>query len=532
MNTKICRASARLAKIVVCLGAGFVMYALTAGAQALSPAALRVDEMSTPLGIDDTQPRFSWQLRDSREGARQTAYQLLVATQPELLAAGKADVWDSGRVASGQSVEVQYAGPAIAPSTRYYWKVLVWDQAGKPAPESPVSWWESGLLKQPWRAQWIGYETPEEAAVRHAPAAWIAYPNQIPKPAAQALPAGKPVEQHIAYRQTVTLNKPVLHATLYATAQDTVSVWMNGVQVMTASPYPPWRQFPWKKFVRADATGALATGANTIAIEQVHYAQPREQADAPPMIATLFVEYADGSTEVFASGTSWKSSLEAGSGWQQKSFDDAGWKNAIAYKQGTGDEALGHPWIPDSVKALRHSFNVSKDVKSARLYATALGAYEMFLNGKRIGDQVLAPGWTDYRERVVYQTYDDVTYWIAQGKNTIGALLAPGWYATPLEWAQQPNNYGDTPPALRAQLRIEHTDGSVEWVETDTSWQASPFYILHSEIYDGESQDSRLAEPGWKNTDFAASGWKAAMTVEPMPMAIEAQDFPPIRVRS
>ncbi len=105
----------------------------------------------------------------------------------------------------------------------------------------------------------------------------------------------------------------------------------------------------------ADATGALATGANTIAIEQVHYVQPGEKAASLPMIATLFVEYTDGSTEVFASGTSWKSSLEAAPGWQQKSFDDAGWKNAVVYKQaqGTGDESLGHPWIPDSVKRFR-----------------------------------------------------------------------------------------------------------------------------------------------------------------------------------
>ena len=125
-------------------------------------------------------------------------------------------------------------------------------------------------------------------------------------------------------------------------------------------------------------------------------------------------------------------------------------------------------------------------MKSARLYATALGAYEMFLNGRRVGDQVLAPGWTDYRERVVYQTYD-VTGSVAQGKNAISALLAPGWYETPLEWFQQPNNYGETPPALRAQLRIEHTDGSVEWVATDASWQAAGSYILHSELYDGES---------------------------------------------
>jgi alpha-L-rhamnosidase len=487
--------------------------------------------MATPLGIDDALPRFSWQLRDSRQGASQSAYQLLVASKPELLAVGKADVWDSGRVASGQSVGIQYAGSALAPSTRYFWKVLVWDQAGEPAPDSPVSWWETGLLKQEWRAQWIGYETAEEAAVRHAPAAWIASPDQIPMPGTQATSTGKPAEQHVAFRQSVTLPKPVHSATLYATAQDTVSAWINGAQVMAASPYPPWRQFPWKKFVRADATNALTTGANSISIEQVHYLQPGEKTASLPMIATLFVEYADGTTEVFASGTSWKTSLEIGSGWQQKNFDDAGWKNAVACKQGTGDDSFGHPWIPDSVKALRHSFDVTKDVKSARLYATALGAYEMFLNGRRVGDQVLAPGWTDYRERVVYQTYD-VTGLVAQGKNAIGALLAPGWYATPLEWFQQPNNYGVTPPALLAQLRIEHTDGSVEWVSTDASWQANTSHILHSELYDGETQDDRaifLTLGSFVNSVIAES-WPHASPIDPRPVEIVAQSFPPIRV--
>ena len=537
MNTmKMCRAGARRAGIAVCLGAGFVICALTARAQASSPAALRVDEMTTPLGIDDAQPRFSWQLRDSRQGACQSAYRLLVASQPELLAVGKADVWDSGRVAREQSVGVPYAGVALAPSTRYYWKVLVWDQEGKPAPESPVSWWESGLLKQPWRAQWIGYETAEEAAVRHAPAAWITYPDQFPMPAVQALPKGKPAEQHVAFRQSVTLNKPVHSATLYATGQDTVSAWINGAQILTASPYPPWRQFPWKKFVSADATSALTTGPNTIAIEQVHYLQSNEKAASLPMIATLFVEYTDGTTEVFASGTSWKTSLEFGPGWQQKNFDDAGWKSSIACKQGTGDDSFGHPWIPDSVKALRHSFDVTKDVKSARLYTTALGAYEMFLNGRRVGDDVLAPGWTDYREQVVYQSYD-VTDMIAQGENAIGALLAPGWYSTSLKWDQEPNNFGDTPPALLAQLRIEHTDGSVEWVATDANWTARDSVIRHSELYDGETQNLQWSRDAlnaphsaWLDASPWLDDWTSVSIISPKPADIVSQDFPPIRV--
>jgi alpha-L-rhamnosidase len=506
--------------------------ALAAG---LEPVELRVDELKTPLGIDDPAPRFSWQLRDPAHGARQTAYEIRVASRAELLASGKANVWESGRITSAQSLNVRYAGPALLPSTRYFWRVRVWDAAGKPYAESAASWWETGLLRQEnWRGQWIGFETAEEDAVRHAQAAWITSPEP------GSLTAGNTAEEHIFYRQTITLDKldklakPVRRAALFATGQDTVSAWINGVQLLKADVFPPWKQMPWKKFVRADATGALTVGSNTIAIETVHYVtNPNGIAsgDALPMIATLVVEYADGSVATFASGSDWKTAIHAAEGWQQKSFDDAGWKSAVEWKQSPGPMSapLGHPWIPDSVKIMRHGFDVAKAVKSARIYATALGAYELFLDGKRVSDDVLAPGWTDYREHVKYQTYD-VTSQLANGKNAMVALLAPGWYETPLEWFQQPNNYGDTPPALKAQLRIEYIDGSVEWVATDTSWKAMPSYILRSEIYDGESQDLRKVELLWDGVKFNESAIQNATAIEPKAARIEAQDFQPIRV--
>jgi alpha-L-rhamnosidase len=486
-------------------------------AAGVGPVELRVDEMKAPLGIDDAAPRFSWQLADPARGAKQTAYEVQVASKAVALNNGKADVWSSGRIATGESLNVRYGGPALQPSMRYFWRVKVWGAEGKPYRASAIGWWETGLMKQEaWTANWIGYETAEEAAVRHAPAAWITSPN------AKSPGADKGSEQRVAYRQSIVLAKQVLRATLYATAQDTVSAWINGAQVLVADPFPAWRQMPWKKFVCADATGKLVAGANTLAIETVHYAP--NPNDAPPMIATLVVEYADGTTASFQSGSDWKTAVHAGAGWQQESFDDSGWKAAII-----ADEKLGHPWIPDSVKALRHNFDVSRPVKSARLYATALGVYEMFLNGQRVGEDVLTPGWTDYRQRVKYQTYD-VTAQVKNGRNAIGALLAPGWYETSLEWFQQPNNYGDTPPALKAQLRIEHTDGSVEWVGTDASWQANTSPILHSEIYDGESQDARFTQPGWNTAAFDAAAWKNVQSIEPKPVAIEAQDYPAIRV--
>ena len=127
------------------------------------------------------------------------------------------------------------------------------------------------------------------------------------------------------------------------------------------------------------------------------------------MIATLVVEYADGSWASFREQHGLEDRDPRGRRLAAERVSTIRhgrrpWSGSRC--SGKRSESLGNPWIPDSVKALRHDFTISAPIKSARLYATALGAYEMFLNGKRVGDQVLAPGWTDYRERVIYQTYD------------------------------------------------------------------------------------------------------------------------------
>lgn len=211
----------------------------------VGPVQLQVDNLHAPLGIDDATPKFSWQLHDPARGATQTAYEVQVASRPEFLASGHADVWTSGRISSGQSIAVPYAGPPLQPSTRYYWRVKLWGAADKDYAPSETSWWETGLMHQDaWRAQWIGYETPEEAAVRHAPAAWIANPD----PKSSQAETG--AEQHFDYRTTITLAQPVRFAALYATGQDTVAAWVNGKQVLSEDPLTPYRQMPWKKFVR------------------------------------------------------------------------------------------------------------------------------------------------------------------------------------------------------------------------------------------------------------------------------------------
>src|SRR5208282_4860083 len=112
---------------------------------------------------------------------------------------------------------------------------------------------------------------------------------------------------------------------------------------------------------------------------------------------------------------------------------------------------------------------------------------------------------------------------------TIAALLAPGWYSTPLQWYRQGYNYGTTPPALRAQLRIEYQDGSVDWILTDEKWKADISPTLSAEIYDGETYDARKIQANWNTAAFDDSRWSSAELIQPKETQIIWQYFPPIR---
>jgi alpha-L-rhamnosidase len=517
----------RLAEVTM---ACLLLSALTAAGQSAKPANLECESLSTPLGMDAKAPLLSWKIQDSRPGARQSAYELQVASSNSTLTAGKADVWDSGRVESGESIGVSYAGPALAPSKRYFWRVLAWDRDGKPYPTSDASWWETGLLDQGnWKANWIGYEEPELRHLRESAAVWITNADaEAPKEAEET--------KH-DFRLHFNLAKPPTRGVLYVTGQDSAGAWINGKQVLQADPFPPWKQMPWKTYTIRDVSKVLRAGQNLLAVEVVRYASnggrgPRNLSQSP-MNAVLYVDAADGTVELFKSQPEgWRAALDAGGTWQTPEFDDASWKEATRYVPPTSSfetAEMGNPWPTGAVKSLRRTFEVAKPLASARVYATALGAYKLSINGHAVGDQILAPGWTDFRERVVYQAYD-VTADVKSGKNAVAALLAPGWYSTPLQWFRQGYNYGNTPPAVRAELRIEYKDGSVDWILTDEKWKAGISPITSAEIYDGETYDARKAQPNWDTATFDDSRWQPAEAVQPQEPQIVWQYFQPIRV--
>ncbi|GAB4443812.1 MAG: alpha-L-rhamnosidase [Anaerolineae bacterium] len=314
----------------------------------MNVTALRCEYKINPLGIDAAKPRLSWALESDRRGARQTAYQVLVAASPADLDADQGTLWDSGEVASDQCAHVVYAGAALHARQRAWWKVRVWDEAGAATAYSAPAWWEMGLLD---RAAWVGD--------------WI---------------------------------------------------------------------------------GASVVGGPRTGVPCPFLRKPFATADRP--------------------------------------------------------------------------------IASARLYVTALGLYECYLNGARVGDEVFAPGWTDYNTRVQYQVYD-VTDLLRAGANALGAILGDGWYCGHVAHAGR-QRYGDR-PRLRAQLMIDYADGSGQTIATDASWRTLTGPILESDLLMGESYDARLEFPGWSEPGFDAAGWLPVSVFDDPGVALVARVNPPVR---
>jgi alpha-L-rhamnosidase len=154
---------------------------------------------------------------------------------------------------------------------------------------------------------------------------------------------------------------------------------------------------------------------------------------------------------------------------------------------------------------MRKSFSLPKKVLQATLFITSLGMYEAYLNGQKVGDDYLTPGWTSYKKRVQYQQYD-VTLQLKQGANVIGAMLGSGWYRGYIGFSGQQNFYGKK-LALKCQLQVIYTDGSTETIVSDDSWTSSTGSVQSSEIYHGESIDARKEPSGWNNTGFDDASW-------------------------
>jgi hypothetical protein len=295
---------------------------------ALTPVDLRCVYAVNPLGVDSKNPRLFWKLEGDSRGQRQTAFQILAASSEKNLSADKADLWDSGKVDSYETIQIPFPGGKLKTSEQVFWKVRVWDESRKVSTWSKPATWTMGLLSSnDWQAKWIG-----------------------------------------------------------------------------------------------------ATDTNT-----------------PSLL-------------------------------------------------------------------LRREFVVKPGLKRALINVCGLGEYEMTLNGKKIGDDFLSPGWTKYNKTCLYDTFD-ITKDLSHGQNAIGLELGNGMYQVlgGGRFTKFKGSFG--PQKAIAQIRLEYADGSVEIVGTDENWHVAAGSITFNSIYGGEDFDARLIWKNWDKINFDDSKWSPALVV-------------------
>lgn len=225
--------------------------------------------------------------------------------------------------------------------------------------------------------------------------------------------------------------------------------------------------------------------------------------------------------------------------WQMGLFSAEDWKSA---------EWIGYEELPESEKivpALHHSgnaergdsknilpilrkeFNVKNKLKLATVFISGLGHFDLHLNGEKVGDHFLDPGWTLYQKHAQYVTFD-VTKQIKLGVNALGVMLGNGFYYIPGErYRKISGAYGY--PKMMCRLVLEYDDGTLQDVVSDTSWKTSPGPITFSSIYSGEDYDATLEQPGWDSPSFNDQGWRSAVLVDGPPK-LDSQTAPPLKI--
>lgn len=228
--------------------------------------------------------------------------------------------------------------------------------------------------------------------------------------------------------------------------------------------------------------------------------------------------------------------------WQVQTWDE----NGKSVTSGTGMFELGlvdekqitAKWIQSdlvgdekespAVPYVRNAFDLGNNIASARLYITALGLHEAYINGQRVGNARFRPGWTDYHKRVQIDTYD-VTSLLKAGENVIGALLGDGWYCGYVGFREKRRFYGDRPKLL-AQLEVTTRDGKVTTIATDESWTWAPSEILSSDMLMGETADARKRIDGWSEAGTPKGEWKPVSIASDIKGKIVCPKGPPCRV--
>ncbi len=466
---------------------------------------LKADYIDRPLGLENPRPQLSWRLESEACNVRQRPCRIRVSSTERGARQGQADLWDSGEVNLRSSFGIAYRGRQLESRMRCWWCVQVWDESGNASAPSDPSWWEMGLLdRKDWSAGWLAAEDSVSQADSDAGLHWMW----------GTTPQG---ESSRKFRLRFHLPHRATSGELFAVAKDhwwspITGIWFDGTPLVAAET----GSVSGNPF----ALGSVPAGEHVIAVEIGSASFPilrTPELRAAAIFARLELQHG-GSLRIGGS-SDWKTSQTRDSDWYAPRYDDRSWEVAQPIRlEGC------QPWPARPGVYLRREFSL-QEVTTARLYVTALGAYEARLNGHRVGDARLTPEISQYAKRVLYRAYD-VASLLLPGTNVLGLIIGDGWYAS------FDGRYAWGPPPRRAiaQLEVLHADGTRKVVTTGPGWRISASPIRASEIRIGEIYDARLEQPGWDAPGFDDSHWLPATAAPVPPCRLVAQASPPIRV--
>lgn len=462
---------------------------------------LRVCHLETPLGLDEETPVFSWQMKSEERGTYQTAYQLTVAKSEEALQNGEY-CWDSGEVLWSESVGITYEGEALLPKTRYFWQVQVTDQEGEKH-DSAVSWFETGLLGEGMsEAVWISAADPENEAVYTDTVYDIAYTLEVNDAAASFVFGACKGRYGKMYLCEIENREE--------TAFFRIRQMDNNMRTLVGE---------------ADITACRNAEKNDVFEVEISVQGNRLTADIngiPVVNEGLEEGFAIEETQLGSIGYfvdrglsyAWLDDIrvqdEYGAVLYEEDFE--GEENIFApyyvhIQDGhlrTGSGLMLTYGAQDPAPIFRKEFVLQeKEIAAARVYMTALGCFDLTVNGQEVSEEYFAPGKPAYNQQLTYVTYD-VTGLLKGGEaNALGITLLHGWYDRAVGHVDNWNPWGDT-NALLGMLEITYADGSTERIVTDESFSYTlDGPVREDDIYQGEYYDAR-----YEKTEYDLPGYE------------------------
>lgn len=458
---------------------------------------MKVDGLVEPLGLDNDTPAFTWYMKSPIRGEKQKSFRVVVSSSLEKLEGGDYDIWDSGEVntsdnfvslalptpeddkKSGDDDEAAEPEKLMSPSTRYFWRVVLGTEKSGVISSEP-SYFETGLLENALSdAVWIGADSYYCAKTAGTVEAKFTFGEN-------------------AAGVSFGINE----------SEDFYYMWQFNTQNRGYAVLRPhiYNAGNWEYLPEVSLEKLFPTA---------------EDAKKSPI--TMKIDINEGVIKTYINGelvsTNHQEPFAIGNAKKRLSGGESAEYEYVRIIDESGAVLSDGEKASSSAPIYRRDFTVNGSVASARLYASALGAYEVYLNGERLGNSYLNPGRTQYSEKIYYQTYD-VTSLIGD-KNALAAVVGDGWYNSAIVGG----SYGDK-NAFIAKLVITLANGSTEIIVTDGKWQYTlDGPVLSADFYGGEKYDARL-----EDKTFALYGggsdWQNAKAY-PLPSSLMSGDFSP-----